>query len=126
MTTGRHKGTIRPAFLAMALATTGFTHDEPKGKPVTITGTVVDTGCYMSHDSKGEKHTDCATMCAKNGVPLAIVDAAGKLYLPIAADHKNPNEKLMPFIEKKVKVTGTATHKGGLEGIAITSVQAVP
>src|ERR1700736_4364919 len=90
-------------------------HDEPKGKAVTITGRVVDTGCYMSHDAMGDKHIDCATMCAKNGVPLAIVDASGKLYLPIAADHKNQNAKLMPFIEKKVKVTGTAIEKGGLE-----------
>jgi hypothetical protein len=67
------------AIAVLALAALGFAHDEDKGKPVTITGTVIDTGCYMSHDAIGEKHTDCATMCAKNGVPLAIVDAAGNV-----------------------------------------------
>jgi len=30
----------------------------------------------------------------------------------------------MPFIEKKVKVTGTAMEKGGLEGIVIKTVEA--
>jgi len=115
---------IRFAVLAVALAAAGFGHDEHEGKPVTVTGTVVDTGCYMSHDSKSEKHTDCAAMCAKNGVPLAIVDSAGKLYLPVAADHKNPNTKLLPFIEKKVKVTGTVADKGGIHGIAIKTVEA--
>ncbi len=99
-------------------------HEDHKGKPVTITGTVVDTGCYMSHDAIGEKHIECATACAKAGVPLAIVDGAGKIYVPIAADHKSPNAKLMPFIEKKVKVTGTAMEKGGLEGIVIKTVEA--
>jgi hypothetical protein len=108
----------------LALAAFGLAHDEPKGKPVTVTGTVVDTGCYMSHDAIGEKHTDCATMCAKNGVPLAVVDSAGKVYMPVAADHKNPNTKLMPFVEKKVKVTGTLVEKGGLAGLTIKTVEA--
>ena len=103
-----------------------FAHEEHKGKAVTITGTVVDSGCYMSHDAIGDKHRECATACAKAGVPLAIVDGAGKIYLPIAADHKNPNAKLMPFIEKKVKVTGAAMEKGGLEGIVIKTVEAAP
>ena len=107
-------------------AITLFAHEEHKGKAVTITGMVVDTGCYMSHDAAGDKHTECATACAKAGVPLAIVDGAGKIYLPIAVDHKNPNTKLMPFIEKKVKVTGTAMEKGGLEGIVIKTVEAAP
>ena len=74
----------------------------------------------------GEKHTDCATMCAKNGVPLAIVDAAGKVYMPVAADHKNQNAKLMPFVEKKVKVSGTLLEKGGLAGLTIKTIEAAP
>jgi hypothetical protein len=114
----------RSVVLSGLLAAALVAHEDHKGKQVTITGTVVDTGCYMSHDAIGEKHTECATTCAKAGVPLAIVDAAGKLYLPIAADHKNQNAKLMPFIEKKVKVTGTALEKGGLTGIAIKTVEA--
>jgi hypothetical protein len=30
----------------------------------------------------------------------------------------------MPFIEKKVKVTGTAVDRGGLTGIAIKTIEA--
>ena len=62
--------------------------------------------------------------CAKKGVPLAIVDSGGKIYLPLGVDHANPNTPLMPFIEKKVKVTGTAVERGGLTGIAIKTVEA--
>ena len=113
-----------PLLVSVLLGAAVFAHDEPKGKPVTMTGTVVDTGCYMSHNGIGEKHVDCATACAKAGIPLAILDAAGKLYLPVAANHQNANTKLMPFIEKKVKVTGVMIEKGGMHGIAIQTVQA--
>ena len=51
---------------------------------------------------------------------------SGKVYMPVAADHKNQNLKLMPFIEKKVKVTGTTVEKGGVNGIAIKTVEAAP
>jgi hypothetical protein len=116
--------TMRIAVSIIALAAFGLAHDKPNGKAVTITGTVVDTGCYMSHDAISEKHIDCAMMCAKNGVPLAIVDAAGKVYMPVAAEHTNQNVKLMPFVEKKVKVTGTLLEKGGLAGLTIKTIEA--
>ena len=116
----RHVFAITLALFASAV----FAHEgHHKGKPVTLTGTVVDTGCYVTHDSRGADHVTCAMACAKNGVPLAILDDGGKLYLPIAADHKNQNEKLMPFAEKKVKVTGTLMEKPGLTGIAIKTIE---
>src|ERR1700681_2334044 len=101
--------TVLVAFGMLALA-----HDAPKGKLVSINGTVVDTGCYVSHDSKGQAHAKCAEACAKNGVPLAILDEHGTLFMPIAVEHKDQNAKLMSFIEKRVKVTGTELQKGGL------------
>src|SRR5712692_7829490 len=110
--------------LALLITTLAQAHDEHPGKPITINGTVVDTGCYVSHDSKGEAHAKCAAACAKNGVPLAILDDHGTLYMPIAVEHKDQNAKLMPFIEKKVKVTGTLLEKGGLKGIAIKTIGA--
>jgi hypothetical protein len=115
-----------PLFLAGATWLAG--HDPGKGgRPVTVNGLVVDTGCYLSHDSKGEKHHGCAESCARAGVPLAILDpATGNLYLPVAVDHKNPNERLMPFVEKKVKATGAVIQKGGLRGIALKTVEAAP
>lgn len=99
-------------------------YDDAKLKPITITGTVVDTGCYMVHDGIGADHEECARECAKKGIPLAILDGDGKVYLPLAVDHENTNTRLMPFIEKRVKVTGTSVERGGLSGIAIKSIEA--
>lgn len=39
-------------------------------------------------------------------------------------DHKHPNTLLMPFTEKKVKVTGTQVQRGGLTGSSIKTVEA--
>jgi len=109
------------AFLALGVL---FAHEEPKGKAITVTGDVIDTGCYVAHGGHGAEHVACATTCAKAGVPLAIADASGKIYMPIATDHKNQNAKLMPFIEKKVKVSGVLLEKGGVTGIAIKTIEA--
>ena len=108
-----------------ALAMAQHDHKDEHAKEMTLTGLVVETGCYMSHDSKGAKHEACATACAKSGVPLAILDeATGAMYISVASDHKNPNTKLMPFIEKKVKVTGMLMEKGGVKGLALKTVEA--
>jgi hypothetical protein len=112
--------------LAMAALAFGQHQHDAGGKSITVVGQVIDTGCYLVHDSKGAAHVSCAEACAKAGVPLAIVDDAGKVYLPIAADHKNQNAKLMSFIDKKVKVTGSAVQKGGVNGIAIKTVEPGP
>ena len=94
--------TTIPILIAGAIVATAQLDLGDHGKEITMTSLVVDTGCYLSHDGKGEKHESFATACAKAGVPLALLDeTSGTLYIPVASDHKNQNEKLMPFMEKK-------------------------
>ena len=102
-------------------------HEKHAAQKLTFVAQVVDTACYLGHDSKGEKHTDCATTCAKEGIPLALLDVkTGVLYLPIAMNHKNANPQLMPFIEKRVKVSGAVLVKGGMKGIILDKVEPIP
>lgn len=101
----------------------GHSHDHAGGKTATVVGQVVDIACFVGHDSSGEKHAKCAEACARAGNPLAIFDGR-QIFLPVSMNHKNPNEKLMGFIEKKVRVTGTVLEKAGLKGIAIEKVEA--
>jgi hypothetical protein len=108
-----------------AFAWQEHSHEHQAGKPAQITGQVVDIACFMGHDTSGPKHAKCAEACARAGNPLAIYDEASKtLYLPVSLDHKNPNAKLMEFIEKKVKVSGRVMEKDGIKGIAIEKVEA--
>lgn len=123
---------LKTTLSALVLATAGIggafawqahSHDHGDAKTAQIVGQVVDIACFVGHDSSGEKHAKCAEACARAGNPLAIFDGK-QLYLPVSMNHKNPNEKLMAFIEKKVKVTGTLKEKAGLKGIAIDKVEA--
>lgn len=115
---------LRISFAAMLGLGALYAHDEIKGKPIALKATVVDTGCYFAHGEVEKGHASCAAMCAKNGIPLALVDETGKLYLVIGNDHKNPNAKLTPFIEKKVKVSGTLVERGGMSGVSIKTIEA--
>ena len=107
---------------AAAFAWQGHSHSAP-GKPVQITGQVVEVACFLGHNTTGADHAKCAETCARTGNPLAIFDGK-QIYLPVSMDHKNPNEKLMTYIEKKVTVTGSVIDKAGLKGIAISKVEA--
>lgn len=93
-------------------------------KLASVTGEVVDTGCYMSHDAKGEKHIDCATKCINNGMPMGLLTSKGTLYL-ITLNHDNPDayNKLKGMAGKTVTVSGTMMERAGMKGIDATEVK---
>ena len=103
----------------------GLAHD-PKAAKKTFVGHVVDLACYVGHGSIGDSHRECATSCAKAGVPLAILDQKSQtLYLPLAKNHHAPaNADLMPFIEKDIRVTGSVIEKNGMKTILLESIEA--
>jgi hypothetical protein len=97
----------------------------PKGKDVTITGTVVDVSCKFGQGLSGASHQMCAQVCADKGIPLAILTKEGKLYIPTSAampgDDQNP--LLKEYAEQEVTVTGKAFPAGGAEAIQIVTVK---
>jgi len=98
---------------------------EPAKKaPTTLTGELVDTGCYLGHGARGEKHIDCATKCIAGGMPMGLLTSAGKLYL-ITLDHDNPDpyNKLKEMAGKTVSVTGIVSARSGMQGIDVTDVK---
>jgi hypothetical protein len=92
----------------------------------TFVGHVVDLACYVGHGSIGDSHRECATSCAKAGVPLAILDRQSQtLYLPLSKNHHSPaNADLMPFVENDVRVTGAVVEKDGMKTILLESIEA--
>lgn len=88
-----------------------------------LVGEVIDVLCYLRMDAKGSKHIKCAEMCAKQGVPLGILNEKdNQIYLVFPEGHGNPNEKAMPFIGKRVEVMGKVDMKGGLKGITVEKI----
>ena len=99
---------------------------EVKGKYMTIVGEVMDPACFLEAGAKsiGPGHYQCAIDCAKSGQTLAIYSRDEDRIYMIAGElpGKNPNDPLMPYIHKKVDVSGTVYHRSGAYGIVITKV----
>ena len=125
-------------FLALAfclsLTTTALpvrAHEGPhaaaaKAGPQTIAGEVVDTGCYLAHSARGEKHIGCATKCINQGMPMGLLTSDGKLYL-LTLNHDNPDpyNKLKAMAGKNVAVTGMVMDRSGMKGIDVAEFKPV-
>jgi hypothetical protein len=94
------------------------------GKPVTLKGEIVDTGCYMAHEARGEKHKECGAKCVANGMPMGLLTSDNKLYL-ITLDHDNgdPYAKCKALVDAMVEVTGTVSERGGMRSINVADVK---
>lgn len=134
------KARVLLASLAVAFASSPFigsvsgapvvTHPPryaPKLKPVEITGEVVDSWCFASQvmgPGRGERHRACALACLHGGVTPGIVDDSGTLY--IAAKHEaytGCKELLLPYVAKRVKITGWLAQKGGCNVLKVKKVE---
>ena len=108
---------------AMPLSAQAAAHDS--GDKVTLTGTVIDVNCYVTHQQASAGHKSCAVACANKGVGLAILSSDGTVYMPVSSKPADPqNSRLVQFAEGKVKVTGTHRMVSGLHTIEIETVEA--
>jgi len=107
--------------LSAITASFAFAAGTHEGTVKTLTGELVDTGCYLGHAAKGEKHISCASKCLASGMPMGLLTADGTLYL-ITLNHENhdPYNKLKGMAGKNVKVTGTVMTRSGMKGIDVT------
>lgn len=118
------------AFAAVAVMSVATAADEKSAHQhasaavATITGEVVDTGCYLGHEARGEKHISCATKCIANGMPMGLLTDKGELYLlMLNHDNADPYESLKKMAGKMVAVSGPVHQRGGMKGIDVTGVK---
>ena len=119
----------RTTFVAVVLVLLGAAaqiqaHETPRNKTVSITGEVVDAGCFLGHNGRGANHIDCAKMCVNAGMPMAVLTRTGTAYL-VTMDHDNadPYNQLKADLGKTVRVTGRPVQRGGIKGVEVTKVQ---
>ncbi len=50
-------------------------------KLTTITGEILDMGCFTSRGLRGQIHRECALKCLMSGVPMGIITADSVVYM---------------------------------------------
>ena len=101
-------------------------HQVPGEKAVTktVTGEVVDMGCWLGHAARGADHISCATKCLNQGMPMGVLTSNGTLYL-VTLDHDNadPYNSLKSMAGKDVSITGELLSRSGMKAIEASKVQ---
>jgi hypothetical protein len=94
---------------------------------MTVTGEIVDTGCYLSHAATGAKHKQCAATCVARGMPIGLVTDKGDLYL-LVQPHGNLDayKKARTFAGDRVEITGPMYERSGMKAIEVAMVKAAP
>lgn len=97
-------------------------HHEAAGTGTTLTGEIVDTGCYLGSAERGAKHVSCATKCIAQGMPMGLLTSDETLYL-LTMNHDNPDpyNQLKKLAGKTVSVRGSVMTRGGMKGIDVDS-----
>ncbi len=103
-------------------------------KVETVRGQLIDQSCYkMNKANTGERHQmrngpvdDCATECAKEGRPVALLTTDGKVYQVTGDLAADKNAKLVPHMTHTVEITGDVmTEQDGTMKIAGNTLKMV-
>jgi len=95
----------------------------------TIEGLVRDIACPIQNlEAKATAfNLQCVLECARHGSPLVIQTSEGELYIPISDSMPDAGqrEKLMPFVGKYVRASGTVFERKGTRAIVIKEIDEV-
>jgi hypothetical protein len=96
------------------------------GKPVTVSGEIVDLSCYLQLGKHGDKHKSCGTKCLQAGQPIGLVTKAGAIYMLMDEEHDprrdgqtTLRQAAIDNFAKIMEVTGTETSVGGYKAIFV-------
>jgi hypothetical protein len=125
---------MRKMFAALSFTALAFALSAPAfAAEATVTGKIVDMGCYKADKSNtGVDHKmpkgdtkDCAIGCAKAGQPLALLTTDGKVYEIAGGLAADKNAKLIAHISHTVSVTGDVMDHDGKMMISADSLKMV-
>ena len=91
-------------------------------KTETVKGQIVDQECYL-REKTVDSDRACAVSCAKEGKPMALLTADGKVYEITGGLAANKNEKLVAHVLHTVEITGDVTDRGGKLSIAAEALK---
>lgn len=111
------------AFLAAAAPAMA----QQSGQRVTVSGEISDSWCTISGlmFARGTAHHQCAVWCALGGIPVAIRDAGGNLYLvlKIGDDEDSAgNPRIARLATHEVTVDGELLERDGVKYLLVDRI----
>ncbi len=118
------RATIAAVLLAIGLAGPALAQD---GARVTVTGEIADSWCTVSGlmFAKGSAHHQCAVWCALGGIPVAIRDAQGALYLVLRIGDDSDsvaNPRIARLMAHEVSVDGELLERDGVKYLLVDKI----
>ena len=102
----------------------GTLPNEPK---ITIEGLVRDIACPIQNleATATRLSMKCLLACARKGSPPVILTKNGELYLPISDNMPDTDQRqrLMPFLGKYVRASGSVFERKGTRAIVINQIE---
>lgn len=105
-------------------------------KPVTITGEILDMGCYLSRGLRGDLHRDCAMKCIAAGVPMGLATADSTIYLltqnhdramdPRSFTPPDPYQVCKQNAANQMTVTGLLWERDGIKEFEVKAAKVAP
>ena len=96
------------------------------GKPITVSGEIIDLSCYLQLGKHGEKHKDCGTKCIRNNQPIGLLAGNGAVYMLMEEEHDQRRDGQTSFRQAAIdhfahimEVSGTETSHGGFKAIYV-------
>ena len=96
------------------------------GAEMTLTGELVDHACFVNHgpeNGSGSSHVACAKHCAMTGMTVALVTAAGDVYVVAGRVTADNNASLLPHMSHMVEVTGEVSEASDVKTITTTAIK---
>lgn len=104
-----------------------------KGRPLTVTGEVVDVSCYTQLGKRGEGHKACGALCVASGSPAGLLTPAGTLYILMPEPHhprRDGKVSLAKYLSERMAQTltlsGMASDHGGIRTLFIPVPREAP
>ncbi|MDP3408974.1 hypothetical protein [Bosea sp. (in: a-proteobacteria)] len=97
------------------------------GRRVSVTGEIADSWCTISGlmFAKGTAHHQCAVWCALGGIPVAIRDAEGALYLILRIGDDTDsaaNPRIARIATHEVTVNGELLERDGVKHLLVDQI----
>ncbi len=106
---------------------TSMAGDRANASEATIEGLVRDVSCPIQNldGTATNLSLKCVRECVRGGSPLVILTKDGHLYFPISdkMPDTDQRQRLMPFVGKYVRASGTVFERTGTHAIVITEIK---